>query len=234
MTDVSLWPAERCPHCQETATVELRGDWRLCLSCDYEYAPSKTTGPLVAAPVLPGTVLMPPLVAVPDLDEHLDVAQQLAAARARFVGALVVVHDLGEQGTITEISDEGIATVEFGSGFMVYVEPDEFSPVEMPDVVTEQPEAVQLALAATATQVVAQVLHAARETITDDGDERQLGLPPNGWLPDVEGVMPVVEHGTAYAVAWLCITFGITSEQLEQSASAFDEAARAAKEATGQ
>lgn len=234
MTNTFAWPIEQCPRCQTRNTVELRADSRLCLACDHEYVPSTVTGPLVAVPATPIEREHLALVPPPITDEATDIAGQLTAARARFVGAQVVVHDLGEQGTLTAIDDNGIATVEFGSGFLVYVEPDEFSAVEVPEVIDAQPDDVQEALAATTTQVAAQLFQAARVAIDGDGDDRKLALPPNGWLPDVQGIMPIIEHGTAYAVAWLCLAFGITNEQLEQSATAFAEAAQAAKEATSQ
>lgn len=163
-----------------------------------------------------------------------DLAGQVGQARRLFVGRDVVIHEFEQTGTVVGVDDDGQAVVEFGSGFTVWCTPDEFSLVDEPEQVAVVPDDQQAALAATNLQVVAQIVRAGAATLVEEDGARVLGIPPSGWLPDEAGVMPMVEWGAAYAVAIIADQLGMSNEDLETLARGFDDAARAAKEATGQ
>lgn len=219
-----------CPECGSELHADLSDGRRFCVSCRHEWDPAN---PVEVAQTF-ADVASHPSATVHGLNdavsEALDVAAQLEAARARYLGVQVIVHDLGETGTVTEIDDDGIAMVEFASGFYVLCEPDEFSAVETDEI----PNETVAAIASTDLAVVAQILRAGAETIAEHDGINTVGMPPDGWLPADPDVMPVIEHGAAYAIAWLATQWGVSPEQLTSAAQAFEDAAMAAREATNQ
>jgi len=222
---VSTWERDRCPACQKQESVELDEVVRLCLNCRHEWEPAHTVGPLREQPITTETVPAPLLAAVPDPEPEDEWSRQLREARSRYLGAEVIAHDLEAQGTVIQIDDDGWVRVEFGSGFYVDLLPNEFTVVDA-DVI---PDETIAAIATTGATVAAQMIRAAAQTITQRGDERVMTLAPNDWLPDEPGMMPVIEHGACYAIAYLAIQYGIPTDQLVSIATMLDAAAEAAK-----
>lgn len=224
------WVFSQCPACRHDNSVELDGATRLCLNCRHEWNSATTTGPLATAPMLDNVIAPPTLAVVPDPPAVDGWANYLSEARSKLVGAKAVYHDAGAEGTITEITDDGFAVLEFGSGFQVFLLPNEFT-VTAADVIPDEKIA---ALASVDMAIAAQVVRAGIAAIETVGDERRLTLAPDGWLPDDAGIMPVVEHGASYAVAIIAINAGISAETLAGMADELDKAAEAAKGASEQ
>lgn len=225
---VASWSVETCPNCQKSSSVELDSDARLCLECRHEWAPSSVTAEMFAHPVPRFAEAPTDLAAVPEPAPSGATAGPVTAARSRYLGCEVMVHEVDAIGTITEIDDAGMSTVTFGSGFYIVCAPDEFT---VTDARVIEDETIT-ALATTDMAIAAQVLRAGAATIEDHDGVRHLTLAPDGWLPDEPGVMPVVEHGAAYAIATLATTHGIATEDLLAMADLLDNAADAAKGAT--
>lgn len=227
---VTSWSVETCPHCFKSSSVELDSDARLCLECRHEWAPSSVTAETFARPIETITPTATVLVAAPDTQVDTSASGPVTAARSRYLGCEVMVHEVDAVGVITEIDDAGMSTVTFGSGFYIVCAPDEFT---VTDAKVIEDETIT-ALATTDMAIAAQVLRAGAATIEDHDGVRHLTLAPDGWLPDEPGVMPVVEHGAAYAIATLATTHGIATEDLLAMADLLDNAADAAKGATTQ
>lgn len=227
---VASWSVETCPHCFKSSSVELDSDARLCLECRHEWAPSSVTAETFARPAETVDVPAPILAAVPEPATGGGAEGPVTAARSRYLGCEVMVHEVDAVGVITEIDDAGMSTVTFGSGFYIVCAPDEFT---VTDAKVIEDETIT-ALATTDMAIAAQVLRAGAATIEDHDGVRHLTLAPDGWLPDEPGVMPVVEHGAAYAIATLATTHGIATEDLLAMADLLDNAADAAKGATTQ
>lgn len=219
------WDFDRCPKCSQQSSVELDGATRLCLACRHEWNSATTTGPLTT-PTAPALAVVPDVPTAPEYVKGLDSFDDyLHEARSRLLGAKAVYHEAGAEGIISEVTDDGYAILTFGSGFYVELLPNEFTVVEA-DVI---PDDKITALATTDMSIAAQVLRAASATIETVGEVRRLTLPPGDWLPDEPGVMPVVEHGAAYAVAIVALECGVSSEQLVSMADMLDNAATAAE-----
>ena len=225
-----VWPAEQCPACLHAQSVALDAGGRLCLNCHHEWDPSTTTGPLASTPAPAPQLTIVEAAVVADMDPDEWLAATVADARARYVGTDVVLHSEGVVGTLAAIDDDGIATIEFGSGYSVTAGVDEFSAVDVPVVVDDQ--IAQVAIVD--MHIAAQVLRAGAATIVDDAEGRRLGMGAEGWLPEDVGAILVIEHGASYAVALLAVTLGVPTEQILSMADMLDEAATAAKGATGQ
>lgn len=223
--NVPAWKFDRCPKCSAENSVELDADTRLCLECRHEWAPSTTSGPLDAAGA--GAVMppVPTLQAVPDPKPADPFADYLTEARSRLLGAKATYHEAGVDGTITEVTDDGYAILTFGSGYYVELLPNEFTVVEA-DVI---PDAQITAIATVDITIAAQCLRAAVATIEAVGEERRMTMPPEGWLPDDAGAMPVIEHGAAYAIAYLALQYGVATDDLTSMADMLDNAATAAE-----
>lgn len=223
-----VWDHDRCPKCLQLESVELDAPQRLCLNCRYEWDADTTTGPLDTTQRLTSADVTAPLYEPGYVDVSEQLAERMAVARAKYVGRAVVYFDAGARGVCTAIDDNGLATIEFGSGFQVEAWPDEFDLLD-----NEGPsDAVVRELAATDLQVATIIMRAAAETLTIEDGKPRIGLAPDGYLPDDPDVLPVVEHGAAYAVVVLALTAGITPEDLVKASDVLEEAARAAKEAT--
>lgn len=217
--------ATHCPKCNATNSVELDGTLRLCLGCRCEWTPGVPYEGVVQFPP-GGDVASPPvLVSVPTPKPADAYESYLDEARSRLLGAKAIYHDAGAEGTITEVTDDGYAIVTFGSGYYVELLPNEFTVVAA-DVI---PDEKITALATTDMTIAAQVLRAAAQTLETVGETRRLTLPPGDWLPDEPGVMPVVEHGAAYAAAIIALNYGVSNEQLVSMADMLDNAATAAE-----
>lgn len=225
----AVWPAERCPSCEQESSVTLAAGGRLCLNCRHEWEPGETTGPLASEGSTFAATSSTTLAVVPDPPAPTDLAGQVAAARAEYVGRDVIVHELEAAGTVLGVDDDGQAVIEFGSGYHVWCTPDQFSLVEQPNIADE----VIAGLLAVDYSIAAQIVRAGASTLTGDGDSRRIGMPPDGFLPDDGDVIPVVEHGASYAVALIAFTYGVSNEHLARIATELDNAAEAAKEATG-
>lgn len=223
---MTAWPETACPACLAESSAPLAAGGRLCLSCRHEWDPATTTGPLAEAPATqnpPGVHLVEPGWSPPVL---VDLATELDRARDLYVGQQVVVYEYEVNGTCTDITDDGIAVIDIGDGFIVHAEAQDFTLAEVDALPT--PEIVELG--AVDLTVAAKVIESAIATFVGEGDNRTLGIPPNGWLPrDVEA-WPIVEHGASYAVAIIANIYGITTEQLEEIASEINKAALAAGE----
>lgn len=224
------WELERCPKCLSTTSAALSDGWRLCLSpeCRHEWDPETTSGPL--GEIVGWSETEAGTFAIVVGGEEDDIVAQLAAARERYVGADVMVHELEAVGRVTMIDDGGIALVTFGSGFTVELEPDEFSAIEAATV----PDEAVAAIAGTSATLAAQVIRAGAASMIVDEPEWSLGVTPENWLPMDADAIPVIEHGASYAIAMLALTYKISPEQLYDLAQGVDDAANAAKEATGQ
>lgn len=223
--NLPAWKFDRCPKCNVENSVELDVDTRLCLECRHEWAPSATTGPLANAPTALAAPSVPTLQAVPDPKPLDSFDAYIAEARSRLVGAKATYHDAGAEGTITEVTDDGFAILTFGSGYFVELLPNEFTVTEA-DVI---PDEQITAIATTDMTIAAQCIRAAVETIEAVGSERRLTMPPEGWLPDDAGAMPVIEHGAAYAIAYLALQYGVATDDLTSIATLLDNAAEAAE-----
>lgn len=223
--NLPAWKFDRCPKCNAENSVELDADTRLCLECRHEWAPSVTVGPLVDTPTDAGVSSPPALQAVPDPRPLDSFDAYLAEARSRLLGAKATYHDAGVDGTITEVTDDGYAILTFGSGYYVELLPNEFTVVAA-DVI---PDDTITALATTDMNIAAQCLRAAVATLESVGTERRLSMPPEGWLPDDAGAMPVIEHGAAYAIAYLALQYGVATDDLTSMADMLDNAATAAE-----
>lgn len=222
------WPADRCPACGETRGVALSSDLRLCFGCRHEWNPAETFGPVEGATFTAAganpTTAPPALAAVPDLPAFDPIEQ----ARLRFVGSTVVVHELEVEGTVTAIDDEGLAVVEFGSGYSVTVGPDDFSVRAYPAV----DDTVAAAIANIDLTIAAQIVRAGAEALDDTGAERVIRFPPDGFLPPEKDALPVIEHGAAYAIATVALVAGVSRTDLADLADRLETAAEAAKGAT--
>lgn len=246
--NVEPWPIEQCPKCLHADSMDLSTGARICLNCSHEWNPATTTGPL-AQTSMPEPVPAPTiLVAVPTItsdepvagargadpasapatatEESFDLALQVARAREAYVGRRVVYHDVPAEGTVVAVSDEGLATIDFGSGYSVDVTPDEFSLVDEP---TED-DATLIAMSHVALTVAAQCIRAAATAIVDGDDGRIIGLAPGSWMVDDPAGLLLNEHGAAYATAMIAIAGGVATDQLLTIAAMVDEAAKAAME----
>lgn len=221
----TTWTPTDCPKCRASATVELDTDARLCLECRYEWAPSTTTAPFPVSMEEQARAQVPVARAPLDIADVREAPAHIAAARSRYLGAGVVLPTLSVSGTVTEITGEGFAVVDIADGFDVMVLPDEFTVTE-PATVSDE---TITALATTEMTVAALILRAGAATVVQRGDVFTLGMAPDAWLPDEPGIMPVVEHGAAYAIAILATTAGISTDDLLALASRLDDAAEAAE-----
>lgn len=244
---MTTWPTEQCPKCREATSVELDARLRLCLHCRHEWEPAKTFGPIEepapdgagsafcsecgapdSEPHMLTCIYSPQLQLVPDQPTDYppdELYAQAVQARSTYLGAVVSCPAIGVRGTIVEITDDGWALVDLGHGHQIDVGPDEFVPIEM-DVI---PDETIAAIVTTDLTVAAQIIRAGAETIEEHDGGRRLTLAPDGFLPDDPDVMPVVEHGAAYAVALIATQYGISTEQLHNIAEMLDTAAQAAE-----
>ncbi len=222
---VSAWPIEVCPECREASSVELDASSRLCLACRHEWNPIDLASTPYERPVETLESPVPYLAVVAD---HADIAEtpaHIAQARSRYLGMLVALPDLGVSGVITEVAADGWVNVELDATYDVLVTPDEFTILDAAVIADD----VVTALATTDMAVAAQILRAGAATIRGAGNQRELTLPPDGWLPDEAGLMPVIEHGAGYAVALVAISAGVSTDDLLSLAQGLDDAAEAAK-----
>jgi hypothetical protein len=228
--DVVGWESDRCPNCQQQNSVPLLDGVQLCLACRHEWKPADTSGP-VENPTFT-TVDTPDVeqYVVPEMPPELQLAAEVARAREQFVGKTVLWWDENQEGEVEEVYDTGYVRVSFG-GLIVDLLPDEFSLVATEDDLEEAQVAAIGILDLTAAALT---IRAALDTIDSTGDVRRLGLPPHGWIPADAQAFAIAEHGAAYAVATLALTYGISNDQLSDIAMMLEEAAFAAKEATGQ
>lgn len=242
------WPAEQCPKCLHANSMDLSTGERICLNCSHEWDPATTTGPLAATPFTMMVPDSPKLVAVPartddggsggggsgstsptppvDPEKSFDLALQIERARAAFVGKRVVYHDVPAEGVVSAVSDDGLATIDFGSGYSVEATPDEFSVVPEP----EDDDATLIAMSHVALTVAAQCIRAAATAIVDGDDGRIIGLAPGSWMVDDPAGLLLNEHGAAYATAMVAIAGGVPTDKLLTIAAMVDEAATAAQE----
>jgi hypothetical protein len=146
------------------------------------------------------------------------------------VGRTVLYWDENVEGEVVAVDDDGYCQVDCG-GLQVFLLPDEFSLVATEDDLEEAQVAAIGILDLTAAALT---IRAALDTIDSSDDVRKLGLPPHGWIPADAQAFAIAEHGAAYAVATLALTYGISNDQLSDIAMMLEEAAFAAKEATGQ
>ena len=224
------WETDRCPNCLQQNSVQLVGAERLCLACRHEWNPAETTGPNEHRELGALTFDAPAPVEIPPMPPEMELAAQVANARATFTGRTIVYHDEGVEGVVLEVFDSGYARCDF-DGLELDLLPHEFSLVTDEATIAD---AVVAELGRIDLTVAARVLEAAAQTIVNTGDARELGLPPDGWLVRDPDAWVVVEHGAAYAVAFLAVQYGIATADLTNIASMLDDAANAAKEATGQ
>lgn len=243
----SVWTPTDCPKCRSGETVELDGNVWLCLACRHEWNVTTVTEDDYAAVVVGGTVDAPtewsrnPVAIAPgvvlegspsgarlrslDRADDREAPAHIAAARSRYLGTVVELAELAVSGVVVEITGDGFAVVELTEDHDVIVLPDEFKVTDATVIADE----TVTALATTDMAIAAQVLRAGAATIELRGETRTLGMPPDGWLPDDPGVMPVIEHGCAYAIAILATTAGISTDDLTALAARLDDAADAAK-----
>ena len=160
-----------------------------------------------------------------------ELSEQIGTARAMLVGAEVVVHDLAAVRHGRPDRRRRLRMGDVRQRFRGHaVLPDDFSLIEPAAVVPAVDDVTQVALAVTSWQIVAQIVRAGQMTLVGAGEDRTIGIPPNGWLPDDACAIPMVESGAAYAVATLATVCGITDEQLAAVADSFDKAASEAAE----
>lgn len=227
---MDTWTPERCPACRESSSVELDATHRLCLNCRHEWEPASTAGPLAETPLDAPAVVAPALALVPTQARAPELGALLDRARELYVGRQVIVHELEVTGTVDRIDHAGQLTIMFGSGYEIECSVDDVTLVGAVDV----PDDVVAAIASTDISVAAQVIRAGAAAISEQGQTRTLTLAPDGWLPDVAEIMPVVEHGASYAIAMLAIQYGVSTDDLLSIAEMLDNAATAAKGAQGQ
>lgn len=221
----AMWPATVCPSCQEDMSVELDADWRMCLRCRHEWHPSETTGPVVDAPAPILNAVETALASVPTFEPVDALAGYVEQARSRYLGARVVVHELEVEGVVDEITDDGECVVGFGSGYSVTVTPDAFSVVELSPVTDD----FAIQFGTLGMSIAAQIIRAGANTLVGPDDDRRIGVPPEGFLPDDPDALLSIEHGTAYAVAILARTYGLATQDLHTLADGLLSAAEQAK-----
>lgn len=214
---------QQCPACGQVMTLDA-GD---VYHCPNEHDPEHVA-------YYGGAVLALDTPAPDPLASILNDPDPIGAMRAQLVGREAVVHDLAATGTIESIGDDGNARVVFGSGYFVEVGPDDITLTELPAPTPTMDEDQQEALAATSLTIVAQIIRAGQACFVIEDGVRVVGPSPNGYLPDDPDVLPMLEWGAAYTVASLVEAWGITDEQLEATATSFDNAADAARKATEQ
>lgn len=206
-----------CPNCLSVEGVALSADRRLCFDCRHEWNPAD-------APTLRAVPEPDPAPAVDDIlgpPAEVLAERDAQAALDALIGTEVILEG-GQHATVLGFPDDNHALVAVGNSDIperdnVVVDfNDVVRSVETVPVV-DVPDADALALAATVGTVAALTLRAGIAMISGEGDNRVIGLPPTGWLPEAKGTIAITEQGVAYAVAILLHACNIDTAQ----ASAF-------------
>jgi len=169
---------------------------------------------------------------VPEHDDEPEPVEgdPIATARDELVGREAIHFDSESRATITDIDEQGVATLTFGSGYEVFAYPDEFD--VLPAVAVD--DTTIAAFAETTLTTAARIVFAAVESFTVTDNERRIGVPPEGYLENDPELFWIVEGAAAQAVAGVAYAFGITTEQLRDIATQWTSAAHAAEERSTQ
>lgn len=161
-----------------------------------------------ADPAAADSVLGPP--------ESVVAADAAQAALDALVGHEAVLEG-GQVVTVLAFPDDDHVTVQAASGDRFDVAWSDVERTVEPaapagPVLVEVPDETAVALARVNMAVAGLALRAGLASLAGEYPDAQLITPPTGWLPDDADTMPVVEQGTAYAVAFLIHAYRLDRE----------------------
>lgn len=229
-----------CPQCQSEQGVPMSDGTRLCLSCRNEWDPSRpqlvaqAPTPPAPAPMSPPedndatTRAAVPPGAPPTVDDVLGppaevLAEREAQARLDAMVGTQVVLEGGQVATIVGFPDDDHVEVSFAGevdGFdgAVVDFNDVVRSIDAPPPVADVDDETAHGLAAVNMTIAGLVLRAGVASIAGEYPNAELLTPPSGWLDLDPDMIPALEQGCAYAVAFLIHAYSIDREVIEQMA----------------